>query len=552
MKEQLKEQQEEQQEEQLKEDKLALESEKADENKSDDSPAVKEKSGGKKHVKLVMAVVLVSVTLVAAVYMGIGIYYQTHFLPSTTVSGFDCSGMEAVQAAEIWDERIQSYALEVIGRDPSTGESGAVLGTITPSEIQLSYANTLSAMEQIMSQQEWLLWIKALVGQKNDILLEQQGFTYNEALTESLIKSWSALQSQNMLSAQNAYISDYSDSLQGYEVIPETRGTVLNVEQVVLLVEEALYAGAGELDLEAAGLYAEAEILCDDARLTEPVETANRWLSTSITYDWNGNEVLLDAETICEWVSFQDGQAVLDEDAVKAFVKEQARKYDTYGKKKSFVTAAGVKLSLNSASYGWRTDRDAETAELLQLILEGSTVSREPLYTHKGMVKVADSVNDIGDSYVEADLTNQHLYLYQDGELVLETDFVSGKISNGNGTPEGIFGITYKTTDAVLRGRDYETPVKYWMPFYGNYGMHDANWRRSFGGDIYLSNGSHGCINLPPSMAEQIYQYVFKGFPVICYYYETPVVPEDAVELPDPETTAPEVDPSDEQPVPEQ
>ena len=137
--------------------------------------------------------------------------------------------------------------------------------------------------------------------------------------------------------------------------------------------------------------------------------------------------------------------------------------------------------------------------------------------------------NDIGDSYVEADLTNQHLYLYQDGEVVLETDFVSGRINNNSRTPEGIFGITYKTRNAVLRGEGYATPVNYWMPFYGNYGMHDATWRGAFGGDIYLTNGSHGCINLPLNMAEQIYGYVFKGFPVICYYYAEPVVPSEPV-----------------------
>lgn len=511
-------------------------------NKNNANSKVKENSVRKKLKKLVIAAVIVTVLLAAAVYVGIGVYYQTHFLPCTTVSGIDCSGMEAAQAAEIWDARIESYVLEIKGRDPFTGESGAVLGTITPSQIQLSYADTLKTMEQIMAQQEWLLWIRALAGQKNDIMFEQQGVIYNEALLKSLVKNWSAFQSQNMIVAQNAYISDYSESLQGYEVIPEIRGTELDVEQAILLVEKAILSGEGELDLEAAGIYVEPEIQQNDASLTDPVETANRWLSTSITYDWSGNEVLLDAETLHEWISIQDGQAVLNEEAVNSFVKEQARKYDTYGKIKSFVTTAGINLSLTSASYGWRTDRDAETEELLQLIQEGTNISREPLYTHRGMVKAADKVNDIGNSYVEADLTNQHLYLYYNGELVLETDFVSGKISNGNGTPPGVFGITYKKTDAVLRGEGYATPVKYWMPFYGDFGMHDAKWRKEFGGDIYLSNGSHGCINLPPSMAEQIYQYVSKGFPVICYYYEVPVVPDDAAELPDPETTAPETE----------
>ena len=87
-------------------------------------------------------------------------------------------------------------------------------------------------------------------------------------------------------------------------------------------------------------------------------------------------------------------------------------------------------------------------------------------------------------------------------------------------TPAGVFGISYKTTNAVLRGATYETPVNYWMPFYGNFGMHDATWRSEFGGDIYIANGSHGCVNLPLDAAATIYQHISAGFPVICYYYQ--------------------------------
>ena len=142
-------------------------------------------------------------------------------------------------------------------------------------------------------------------------------------------------------------------------------------------------------------------------------------------------------------------------------------------------------------------------------------MEREPEYTYRGYQKGQD---DMGDSYVEINLSAQHLYLWMDGEVILETDFVSGNMSNGNATPPGLFGLTYKQKDAVLRGANYTTPVKYWMPFNGNVGMHDASWRKSFGGDIYLENGSHGCINLPVKMAEEIYGYMEKRFPIVCYY----------------------------------
>lgn len=481
--------------------------------------------------------------LLGGVYVGIGIYYQSHFLPNTEINGIDCSGMTALEAAALLDEQIQEYSLEVIGRDYATGEAGAVLGRIVSQDIQLAFVDMLGAAGEVLAEQEWLLWIRALGNIHYGHSLVQ-GVMYDDAMLESTVEGWDACQTKNMLKAQDAYIGGYSETLQGYEVIPETLGTELDVKQVISLVADAILMKETTLDLEDFDLYGVASVLQDDSSLTAPVETANRWLGTKITYDWNGNEVVLDVNTIRDWVTIEDGEAILDEDAVKDFVKEQSRSYDTYGKKKSFVTTLGVEMKLNSPSYGWKTNTADETEELIQLIREGSEGTREPLYSYQGMIK---GTEDIGDSYVEADLTNQHLYLYIDGEVVLETDFVSGKVSNGNATPAGIYGITYKTRNAILKGRDYATPVSYWMPFYGNYGMHDANWRGAFGGDIYITNGSHGCINLPPKMAAQIYDYMFKGFPVICYYYSEPVVPAE----PDPSAGEPVTEPTVQEPVPE-
>ena len=55
------------------------------------------------------------------------------------------------------------------------------------------------------------------------------------------------------------------------------------------------------------------------------------------------------------------------------------------------------------------------------------------------------------------------------------------------------------------------------MPFNNGIGMHDAKWRSSFGGAIYKTGGSHGCINLPPSVAKTIFDNISAGTPVICY-----------------------------------
>jgi erfK/ybiS/ycfS/ynhG family protein len=59
--------------------------------------------------------------------------------------------------------------------------------------------------------------------------------------------------------------------------------------------------------------------------------------------------------------------------------------------------------------------------------------------------------------------------------------------------------------------------VSYWMPFNGNIGLHDATWRSKFGGNIYVKNGSHGCINLPKNKAAELFAKIQKGCPVVVH-----------------------------------
>ena len=115
------------------------------------------------------------------------------------------------------------------------------------------------------------------------------------------------------------------------------------------------------------------------------------------------------------------------------------------------------------------------------------------------------------------DLDNQHVYVVQNDKVVLDSDCVSGKAVVGHSTPDGIFYIFAMAKDAVLKGDGYASPVKNWMPFYRGVGFHDATWRSRFGGKIYITSGSHGCVNLPLSFATKLYDLVEVGTPVLVY-----------------------------------
>lgn len=501
--------QEEEQEQELEQQESQLQQEQHKLN------GYRKKGGGKKWIIPVIAII--AAAFAALGYVGVAESYSTRLLPNTAINGIDCSDMGAAEAAVLLTPSLEDYVLEVKGRSCATGESGAVLGSITSADAAMHYEGVQASVEEILAKQNKYRWIFSLLSGKTAEYSLEMTLGFDRDKVRSLVQSWEAFQEKNMQESHDAYISKYVEKINGYEIVPEQIGSEILLEQAYERIYDSLYSLRAELDLESAGCYKEVSLRRDDKLLIDTVNTANKWLSAQITYDWNGSEVVLDKDQLQEWISIVKNEPVLNREQVERFVRQQAAKYDTYGKDRKFITVHGVELTLPSGYYGWKTDIEAETEALVQLIQQGRTADREPVYSSKARKK---GMSDIGNSYVEADMTHQHLYLYFNGKLVLETDFVSGDVLTGCDSPEGVFGIAYKTTNAVLRGADYVTPVSYWMPFYGNYGMHDASWRQEFGGDIYLTEGSHGCLNLPMDKAEQIYQYMSTGFPVICYFYD--------------------------------
>lgn len=118
--------------------------------------------------------------------------------------------------------------------------------------------------------------------------------------------------------------------------------------------------------------------------------------------------------------------------------------------------------------------------------------------------------------FVLVDLSEQRAIFYKNGMRVLADNCVTGDAKKGYHTTVGIHQITFRDTNRTLKGSYGEAFVKYWMRFTaGGQGLHDAGWRRNFGSQIYVSNGSHGCVNLPRETAATIFANSYVGMPVI-------------------------------------
>ncbi len=477
----------------------------------------KEKVNGKKIIVILLVVLVVSAVILCAVfYIWKANYYKTHFLPNTFVNGADCSELDAAAVADMLESDAMDYELVVLGRDEAGSQ--VELGVISAEEVHLELKDALAAVNDLLDEQQENNWLVATMTKKQQGFSVVQGVTFDANELKKSVMEFTAFDEANMIAPADAYISTYKEEIGGCTIVPEVLGTQLDVEQALKCIGAGIEGGADKVDLTEQNCYFAPAVLSTDKGLVDTWETLNKWYGTEITYDWNTFDVVVDGSVIEPWIIREEGNIFLDEEAIAAFVAEQALKYDTYGKSRKFTTTLGVELTLPTGGFGWKTDRAAVTKELIAYIKEGAVTKAKPVYSNKAPVH---GMNDIGSSYVEADLSNQHLYLYYKGELVFETDFVSGAM---NATPDcvspaGVFDITYKTSNRVLRGADYEQFVYYWMPFYGNYGMHDATWRWEFGGDIFMTNGSHGCLNLPLDSAAVIYNYMYEGYPVICYYY---------------------------------
>ena len=217
------------------------------------------------------------------------------------------------------------------------------------------------------------------------------------------------------------------------------------------------------------------------------------------------------------WRSTKGNRYEWHQEWVYPYFQELKEKYDTKGNQVKFITHEGQTIFFESDNCGWKMNVDITVQRFEEAVDAGETIT-DPAW-NSGLVY--SSKNGVGDKYVEIDISEQKVFLFEDGKKLLESDCVTGNAGVSE-TDKGVYQIIYKASPSVLKdespsGYEYEQPVNYWMAFNGSQGLHDAVWRSDFGGTIYQGNGSYGCVNLPLEAAEQLYYEVYTYYPVIVY-----------------------------------
>ncbi|MGN1166143.1 MAG: L,D-transpeptidase family protein [Lachnospiraceae bacterium] len=470
-----------------------------------------EESGGKKRGKKALIVFGCIIILLVAVYFGVAMFFNSHFLYGTKINGTDFSLKNVEQVEAYMKEQVQDYTLTL---EESDGTEEVIQG----SDISIEYVPG-EELKQLVKGQQKLFWIKCLWEPSE--ITAKVGVKYDENKLVEVLNSLDCMDEEKQIASKNAYPA-FKDTK--FEIVPEVVGTKLDEEKFTAVVSEAISSFQNRVNLVDTDCYILPQYVSDSEEVIEATEKMNSYLGAQITYDFGSEKEVVDSSVIAEWlkVSKKKMKVSFDKEAVQKYIQELAAKYDTKYKAKEFTTATGDTVTVEGGSYGWQIDQEAEYDQLLKDIKKGKAVNREPEYASRAASRDGAGV---GSTYAEVDLTKQHMYFIKDGKVVLETDVVTGNPNKGNATPQGIYTLSYKTKDATLRGQrrpdgtyEYETPVKYWMPFNGGIGFHDATWQPTFGGERYKTNGSHGCVNMPKEKAGELYELISAGTPVVCHY----------------------------------
>lgn len=466
----------------------------------------------RKFPKWILVFAIPCVLLVAG-YFALMQYYRVNIPYGTWINDIYCTGMTYDEAAEALLADFD-YVVELDVKD----DKGKTHHFEPDSDIYtLSFREGL---EDIVAD----YGINGLFSEKYIYL--EPSVQISESKWEDYISKQPLFQTDFPEGSERVYIVETDE---GFELV-DLCASVLDKEKASKVIFEALEAGEELISLDllecyyslphteeeksTISTYEALQSFCDKITLDLTIQGETAYvIDASVIKDW----ILLDKNG--EYVTGKGGIFLLDETKVKEYAQSISEEVTTYfGKPWQFVNHNGDTIEVDAGNYGRALKTYALSNQIISAYNTGTSGEYELEFSfYPASAADNDYGAGYGDSYVEVDLEEQHVYLYLDGELVLDSPCVTGDVRRNRETPKGTFYIEYKQRNRTLRGEDYATPVNYWMHFYDHCGFHDAYWRSRFGEDIYINDGSHGCVNMPPAKAKELYELVYKGMPVFVY-----------------------------------
>lgn len=447
--------------------------------------------------KTIIGLIAAIVVVIAGIYIFKSIGYQNKFLPNTVVDGL---AIENKTVSEANNELKSHYQ----NKEFSATENGKELFTFKGVDIGITDDFTKDLTKLKNDQNGWSWPIRML--KKTSTKSELKDVTYDQATFDQFVENL-PLTNESRVKPENAKVEK---TAAGFTIEKEVMGDTFDLDKVKKVLAESINSGNTKIKLETS--YQKPTVMSDDAGLKERLAKLESLSKLTITYNISGQKETVPPATLLSWLSESpEGEVTVDQAGVKVYLQGLSDKHSTYEKTRTFKSTRRGEVQVPAGTYGWTLQVDKEAPALAADIL-----TKTDLQDRKPIVAGSGYGVDVGNTYIEVDLVNQHMWYYREGALVLETDVVTGKPATP--TPAGVFSVWNKERNATLKGEDYATPVDHWMPIdWNGVGIHDSPWQPAYGGTLYQTVGSHGCINTPPAVMVQLYEKADLGTPVLVF-----------------------------------
>lgn len=445
--------------------------------------------------------------VLALVYLAGCVWFWGHFFPNSVFGSHDVSWESSEEFAKELDGRIADYRLEV------SSEVCDYQLTITGDQIDVKIDKD-AVRKDACSTQNFLAWPYEIF-QKHDVSNVVRA-SFNEEVLNTILDASIAEYNPTAEPSADATIT-YNDDFKTFFLTPQVYGKQIDADSFKKSIKESIRVVSSSYEVTNDD-FIKPVITADDPRLQKALETANGYIEGEIPLTMNGtvDAGTVDKKTIASWIVLDENlEASLSNELLAQWVDTLSQDMNTAGATKTWVRADGKECTVSGGVYGWKVDTSGLEETILNQITTKNYATIDIPCSQTADRYTPAGGRDFG-SYVDVDITEQRVRYYSESdELIYECNCVTGLPTAGRATPKGSYYLRLKQSPATLvsstkdeEGKPtYETKVSYWMPFIGNsVGLHDATWQSSFGGNRYLTNGSHGCVNLSYNDAKWFYE----------------------------------------------
>ncbi len=506
-----------------------------DNNTNENSNAEPKKIGTPLKITLIIAAAVIAALVIGEIVLRVN--FKDKWYPSSTVNGISIGSKSLEETVDILS--MSDYTLTLNAR-------GGVSEVISGQDVGAS-TDIESPLRDEFAAQHSGLAIISYFGAHNIEIYET--ITYSEdALTN-------AINSLYILTGNESYtITPPVDASVGFDAeyhkavaTAESEGNMIDPIALGAAVRQAIVSRESVLELDGnsdyPNIYYSPSVRIGDEALETLVNEYNNYILHWIVWDFgNGQTRQITPDDIWSWTYLtSDGSVAVNQTSLASWIENMCLEIKTVGRTRSFTTHSGNVIEISGGDYGWQMDysqtlqqaQEAISVSDQQLVdnyvkensvpnLQALTTTYSPIYKRTAKTQNFSDLSDDWDhqNYSEISLSEQMVWVYKDGECVLNIPCITGKPVEGRATPTGVYYVKERKRDKVLVGEDYETPVTYWVRItWSGVGYHDAEWQdwSSWSPTRYYSVGSHGCVNLSMSNAEKIYDIVRVNDPVFIY-----------------------------------